>query len=266
MFYFNKPNFIEEIFFKWLFFCIFATMIVKTKAVILHSFRYGEASVIVDTFTETNGRLSFIVKISRSQKSKFKKQYFQPLHIIDMEFDYRPRVSLQRMKDVRIAYPFVSIPFDPYKLSISMFIAEFLCRITSSEQCNEALFNYIQNSVLWLDGVQSSFSNFHLVFMMRLTRFIGFYPNLDNYSDGDYFDLRNGCFVSRLPLHPDVLQPEEAKKIALMMRMDYETMHLFAMSRQERTRCIEVIIMFYRLHVPSFPELKSLPVLKELFV
>lgn len=49
------------------------------------------------------------------------------------------------------------------------------------------------------------------------------------------------------------------------MRMNYETMHLFAMSRVERNRCLLIIIDYYRLHLPEFPPLKSLDVLKELF-
>ena len=50
-----------------------------------------------------------------------------------------------------------------------------------------------------------------------------------------------------------------------MMRMDYQNMHLFRMSRTDRNRCLDVMLTYYRLHLPSFPELKSLPVLKELF-
>ena len=51
-----------------------------------------------------------------------------------------------------------------------------------------------------------------------------------------------------------------------LMRLRFQTMHLYTMSRQERNRCVEVIISYYRLHMPDFPELKTLPILKELFV
>ena len=42
-------------------------------------------------------------------------------------------------------------------------------------------------------------------------------------------------------------------------------MHLYSMSRLQRNHCVEVIVDYYRLHIPNFPELKSLPVLKTLF-
>ena len=50
----------------------------------------------------------------------------------------------------------------------------------------------------------------------------------------------------------------------LLMRMNYETMHLFTMSRLERNRCLVIMNDYYRLHLPDFPVLKSLDVLKEL--
>ena len=49
------------------------------------------------------------------------------------------------------------------------------------------------------------------------------------------------------------------------MRMNYDTMHLFTMSRAERIRCLTIINDYYRLHLPDFPVLKSLEILKELF-
>ena len=158
------------------------------------------------------------------------------------------------------------IPFDSYKLAITLFLSEFLYHSTRDEQVNVPLFHYIDMSMRWLDESHQAFSNFHLVFMMRLSRFIGFFPNLDNYEEGDFFDLRNGCFSKTVAPHHDVISPTEAAKIGLLMRMNYETMHLFKMSRSERNRCTEIILTYYRLHVPNFPELKSLGIMQELFV
>ena len=101
---------------------------------------------------------------------------------------------------------------------------------------------------------------------MRLSRFLGLYPNWENYHPGDYFDLQNACFTSLRPQrHSDYLLPEEAAKLTDLMRMNYKTMHLFAMNRAERARCLTFINDYYRLHLPDFPVLKSLEVLKELF-
>ena len=100
---------------------------------------------------------------------------------------------------------------------------------------------------------------------MRLSRFLGFYPNLDDYTAGDYFDLRESMFCAAAPVHRDFLDPAEAEKVQLMMRMDYPTMRLFRMTHQERNRLLEVTLSYYRLHIPDFPELKSVAVLQDLY-
>ena len=240
-------------------------MLTKTQAIVLHSLKYGETRLIVDMFTRSMGRQSFIVSIPKSTKAKIKKQLFQPLSILEIEFDSRPKVQLQKLADVRLASPFSSIPFHAHKLSISLFLAEFLYYALRGEQENELLFDYVANSLLWLDGQQDRFSNFHLVFLMRLSRFLGFYPNLDHYQSGDYFDLRESMFQSAPPVHRDFLFPEEADKVQLMMRMDFPTMHLYRMSHDDRNRLLEVTLKYYRLHLPDFPELKSVSVLQELY-
>ena len=147
-----------------------------------------------------------------------------------------------------------------------MFLSEFLCRAVPVEADNRALFSYLRHSIVWLDECRTGFVNFHLVFLMRLSRFLGLYPNLEGYSEGCYFDLVNACFTSLRPSgHSHYIGPIEAARLLTLMRMNYDTMHLFAMSRVERMRCLTVIEQYYRLHLPVFPELKSLDVLKELF-
>lgn len=240
-------------------------MMTNSRAIVLNTLKFGEQQLIVDMLTEELGRVSFICRIPKTQKGKLKKQFFQPLSLLDAVFDYRQNARLQHLRDVRLSQPFTSIPFDAGKLSIALFLAEFLAYATRDEQQNAALFNYVVNSIDWLDGQTTSFANFHLVFMMRLSRFIGFFPNLEDYREGAVFDMRSGEFADTAPLHRDYIEPTEASRIGVLMRMNYETMHLFRMSHDERNRCVELILAYYKLHVPNFPELKSLAVLQELF-
>jgi len=240
-------------------------MLTKTPAIVLHALKYGETRLIVDMFTRSHGRLSFIVSLPKSPKGKIKKQFFQPLTLLEIETDVRPKLQLQKLSDVRLLYPFSTIPFEPEKLAISLFIAEFLYYAMRGEQQNVPLFDYVTDSIQWLDGQEGRFANFHLVFLMRLSRFLGFYPNLDGYTPGDYFDLRESIFSAQPPGHHEFLQPAEAEIVQLMMRMDYATMHLYRLSHHDRNRLLEVALTYYRLHLPDFPELKSLAVLQELY-
>ena len=240
-------------------------MLVKTKAIVLHSFKYGETKIIVDMFTEEHGRLSCIATVGKSARGKLKRQYFQPLTLVEAVADMHRRTGLYPLKEAKVAAAYASIPFDPLKLPVALFVAEFLSNATRKEQPDRLTFAYIENSLRWLDGSTGGFANFHVVFMMRLTRFLGFYPNTDGYTEGSWFDLRAASFAPDAPLHHDRLAPDEARKVNLLLRMNFATMHLFRMTRDERNRMTEIIIRYYALHLPDFHELKSLDVVKEIF-
>ena len=250
-------------------------MLVKTEAIVLHAFKYGETRLIVDMFTREAGRQAFIVPLPKTAKSRLKKQYFQPMTLLEVECDLNQRVQLQKLKDARLLVAYASIPFSPEKLAISLFVAEFLYHALRSERQDLPMFSYVRDSMRWLDMASADFANFHLTFLMRLSRFLGFYPNLEvrgERLDGReelppnlMFDLREGRFCLVVPMHRDFLQPDEAQLIRQLMRMDFPTMHLFKLSHHDRNRITTVLLHYYRLHIPQFPELKSLSVLQELW-
>ena len=169
-------------------------MLQKTVGIVLHTLKYNDTSNIVDIYTRENGRASFLVSVPRSRKSAVKTVLFQPLSMIEFEADYRPMSNLYRIKEAKSWYPFRTLPYDPYKSSIAMFLAEFLYRALREEAENGPLFAYLEHSIRWLDECDRSFSNFHLVFLMRFSRFLGLYPNTEDY--------REGCFCEVLsPIH-----------------------------------------------------------------
>ena len=240
-------------------------MITKTRGIVLRSVRFGESSLIVDVLTKSSGRVSFMVHIPKTSKGKIKKQYFQPMTLLDFEYDFRQRSNLQRIKDVRVSLPYSSIPIDPAKSCISLFLSEFIYYATRNEQENPTLFTYISTSLEWLDNAYEDFANFHLVFMMRLGKFLGFHPFLEDFTPGCFFDLRNGCFTLSMPLHTDFLNAADAGHLYNLMRMNFDTMKLFKLSHYDRNRITEIVLRYYKLHLPNMPELQSFDILREVF-
>ncbi len=240
-------------------------MIVSTSAVVLHVTKYHDTSHIVHLYTEELGRVSCAVKFSRSRKGTLRPQLFQSLMLLEVTLETRASKSIHVMKEARIMVPYTNLLFDPVRGAIAMYLAEFLDKVLRGEGENKPLFAYLLHSFQWLDCATRGVANFHLVFLMRLSLFVGIYPNTEDYHAGDYFDMRASCFVSQMPGHPNYLMPEEAERFSVLMRMRYETMHLFPFDRGQRTYCLELLTDYYRLHMPDFPPLKSMTILQELF-
>lgn len=240
-------------------------MLQKINGIVIHIIKYNDSFNIADIFTREKGRASFLVRIPKSRKAGVRNNLFQPLSMIELEADFRDNRHIFRVKNAKPYMPFISMPYDPYKVAIALFISEFLNRALREEIHDQLLYSYIENSIKWFDECRTNFANFHLVFLLRMSRFLGLYPNMEDYEDGSYFDMVNSCFTPGQPISGAFIGPEDASHIRMLFRMNYETMHLFAMNREQRNRCLNIINDYYRLHIPDFPVLKSMDVLKEVF-
>lgn len=237
----------------------------RSRAVVLHVLKYNDDTLIADAYTEARGRVSFLLRVSRSPRAAVRHTLFQPLSLLSLEWNHRPSASLQRLRQARVAFPFSSLPYDARKSAVALFLAEFLHHVLRAEPEAASLYRYVEASVEWLDTSRKGFANFHLAFMLRLARFLGFSPNVEGYFPGAAFDLEAGCFALPAPGASHCVPPADAARLPQLMRMSYETMRLFRFSGAERGRLLGYINEFYSLHVPGFPPLKSLPVLTDVF-
>lgn len=241
-------------------------MLQKTRGIVLRTIKYKDTAQIATIYTEVAGRVSFRVPVTRSRHASVRSSQFQPLALVELEADFRRTARVCVLHGARPFVPFVSLPFHPYKSAMALFLAEVLYEVLCEGGEDSPLFAYLVNALIWLDRCPEGFSNFHLVFLMRLLRFVGLHPNVEGYVPGCWFDLRSACFTAARPVaHSDFLWPQEAELLPRLLRMNFDTMRFFTFSRQQRARCLDVIIDYYCLHVPGFHRPKSLEVLHELF-
>jgi len=199
--------------------------------------------------------------------------FWSPLSLVEFQADIRQDMtSLPKPKDVRLYYNYSDVPYNPLKSAISLFLAEFLASSLKDESQNIPLYYYLETSMQFLDSVSSTsaIANFHLIFLLKFSRFIGVLPNLDIPSPGirsssPLFDLVSSTYTYNIPTHRHFLNIQEASLLPLLFRLDFSTMHLLKLTRQQRARFLEVMILYYSLHIPSFPELKSVGILHEIF-
>lgn len=239
-------------------------MVEKTKSIVLYTIQYKDSMSIVHLYTEEIGRMVCFLPVSKSKKSLIKSNMFQPLAILDLEIEYKSGKEIHRLKEAKIAFPLNQIPYHPVKSAIALFIAELLYRVIGEHEQNQSLYRFVENAVRILELSDQGIANFHIVFLMKLTAYLGFYPNEDN-RGGGIFDMVNGIFVTSKPLHNHCLSVEQSKVFGDLLRMNFENMGEYIFNRYERQDVIAVLLDYYRLHLTSFPVIKSLDVLKMLF-
>lgn len=236
----------------------------KKRCIILKTVKYGDNNLIVDMLTPDSGRVSAAWRMPRG-KGKTGRNVLQPLSICDVMLEQPRQSRLPIIKESHIAVPYTSLNIDPVKMSVAFFIAEFLSQVTRTEQQDAGFYDFIEKTLLWYDLADSGTANFHLMFLVRALRFLGFFPNLDTYTHGAVFDLRAAEFTPTIPLHKDYIIAGEAQGVQQLMRMTPANMHVYRLSRDERNRIVEILLQFYGLHVPGFREMKSWEVLKVVF-
>jgi len=231
----------------------------------LYSLNYSDTYSIVHVFTEEFGRVSYLIAKSKGKKTRVPKAVFYPLSIIDLEVEHRNLREIQRIKEARVHIPWTSLLNNPVKSTICLFLAEFLSKVIQEAQANKQLFDFVFHSLQILDLSEKNYANFHLAFMIRLSLFLGFYPDASCYAKGMYFDMQNGVFTSCKPFHRHFLNPDESWTFHNLMRMNYRNMSYFRFSRHERREIILRILEYYRLHLTHFSEIKSLEIFHEVF-
>jgi len=240
-------------------------MLHKTRGIVLHNLPYNDTYAIALIYTEEFGRVSYLTSLSKSRKSKTPRSLLHPLAILDLEVEHKNLRDIQRIKEIKIHIPLIAILTDPVKNALGIFLAELTGKVIYEEQPNRLLFDFLLQSVQVLELTAASPANFHLAFMIHLSRFLGFYPNSTGYKAGMFFDMQNGAFTPCKPAHIYFLPPDESAVFYNLLRMSYENMSIFRFSGRERQMIIRRILEYYRLHLSNFPEIKSLSVLHEVF-
>ena len=238
-------------------------MLSKTQAIVLHSFKYSENSLITSIYTREYGRVSCLIQGVHSKKSKFKSAFFQPLTIVEIELQYLQNNNLQSLKDIAIVQPLHSLHSNPYKNAIVLFLGEILYRTLRDGEHGEQLFNYMYHAIELLDALTEGFSNFHLAFTVHLTKYLGFFPENLYSETTPYFNLKSAAFEKIKSAH--CIDRQISMLFSDMLISDFTNIQLLDLTKQSRTTILQTIVDFYMLHLPGLKDIKSLDVLTTVF-
>ncbi len=236
-------------------------MQIKTQAIVLSAIKFQEKSLIVKCFTQSDGLKSyFIPSAFSSKKSNQKIAYFQPLNILEIEANHKNKGTLEHFKEVKLAYTYQNINTDIIKSSMVLFLSEVLHNSIFEEEKNEDLFAYIETSLMWLD-THDSISNFHLIFLLQLTKFLGFYPQIQE-TEAAYFEMIDGVFSPYQGT--SCLNEHETQLLKKLIQLRFEDAQK-NFHKEERQVLLKIILEYYSIHLQGFKKPNSLEVLKEIF-
>lgn len=240
-------------------------MLHTTKGIVIHHIKYAEKSVIAKIYTQKYGLQSYILNGVRNKKAKNKAVYLQPLSLVEINALQKENKGLQRVKNIGLNVPFVSIPFNINKSSIAFFIAEILYKSIKEEEANDSLFKFLHNSIQILDLKEENYNNFHLLFLAHLTKHLGFHPQITRPKKNSsfYFDLQEGCFTNLQPHHQAFIEPPISTLLSKVFGTNFDGMENLILDTKQRKILLNNLLDYYSLHLSNFDNLKTLAILEE---
>ena len=240
-------------------------MIIKTRGIVLHTTRYGDTSLIVHAYTQEYGRQTFMLKGVRKSGKAGRSSMFQPLFILDFEVYRKDGRDIQLVKEVSRPVILNSLPFDIVKSTQAIFIAEVLYRVVKEEESNPVLSRFLLNSIEYLDALENPMPDFHIIFLFHLSRHLGFYPQNNCSSTTPYFELGEGKFKAYAKDPEKSLDRDSSDLWSRYLKLDYESGISCGFNSGQRKTTLDNLIRYYKFHVSSMGEIRSLEVLRSLF-
>ena len=221
-------------------------MTYKTKGIVLSFIKFKESSIICKIFTESFGLQSYIINGVRSSNKSKNMSLFQPLTILDLVVYNKNSANIQRLKEMKIDVIYMTNHTDIKKISVCIFLSELLSKILSNEPNQNQKFNFLYNSFLIYDSLEKNVKNFHIQFLLKLTKFFG-------------FQISDSSQITKAYLN----KKEQNDFVMDCLSMDYDSK--IQSNYSERNDVLNSLIIYFSQSLGVNIKLKSLQVLKEVF-
>lgn len=238
-------------------------MLVATNAIVLSAIKYSEADLIVSCYTEVAGIKNYLLRnVLKSKKGKLKASYFQPLTQLELIADHKNKGTLEYIKEAKVLQPYRTLHTTIVKSGLVMFLSEMLKNCIQEEESNIELYSFLENSFNWLDQ-NDEVANFHILFLLQLSTYLGFYPDASNIGN-KYFNIMDGLFQST-DTSNYCIEGDQIENFKKFFGINVSNLDTIKLSKTNRQKVLELILMYYSFHVQGYQKPKSLAVLNQLF-
>ncbi len=236
-------------------------MLQKTEGIVLKTLKYSESSVITKIFTREYGLSSFIIPGIRSSRNKSKGNLFQPLQILELDVYYHPQKSLLKLKEYRPGHIYTNLYTDMVRQSVTIFGIEVLTKCIHENEVNEKLYDFMRTFLLDTDISTSSKNMMPQQFLLEMSNILGFMPYIEvPFEERSYFNLEAGVFEK----NPTYAQITLDKREALLMFYFLEEKHE-NFSKTDRLKVLEILLTYFKFHIPNFKQVTSLDIIRQIF-
>jgi len=156
----------------------------RTEAVVLRSFRLGEADRVLHVYTADRGRVGAVAKGVRRTKSRFGGR-LEPLSHVELML-HQGSGELQTVTGVSLVHSHHESREDSYRLAVGMIGAEAMLKLFTEQEVNERAFTALTRFLDTLDTLPSraplrpALDALALSFQLKLLWVSGYMPHLDS--------------------------------------------------------------------------------------
>ena len=154
----------------------------RTEAVVLRSFRLGEADRVLHVYTADRGRVGAVAKGVRRTKSRFGGR-LEPLSHVELML-HQGSGELQTVTGADLRASHHEVREDPYRLAVGLIGAEAMLKLFTEQEANERAFTALTRFLDRLDTLPSraarpALDPLVLSFQLKLLWLSGYMPHLD---------------------------------------------------------------------------------------
>ena len=158
----------------------------KTEAVVLRSFRLGEADRVLHVYTLDRGRIGAVAKGIRKTKSRFGAR-LEPLSHVELML-YQGSSELQTVTGVELLRSHHEAREQQYRLGVGLLGAEAMLRLFTEQEANARAFQALTRFLDLLDDLEPlsarpSLDPLALSFQLKLLWLSGYLPHLTSCSN-----------------------------------------------------------------------------------
>jgi len=223
------------------------------RGFLLSYIRYSDYDAVLHCFTEDHGFKSLFVKGIYNPKSK-KKSYLFPLNELEISVNTFKEDKISTVVRLELLQSF----YDDKNLnhnSVLMFSSDFLSKILRNENVNKEIYNEIH---LFLEKLSHNNPFSHISLVFNLLRYNGLLP-LE--TPGHFLDPETGRFNS---IQTHQFFDEKISEIWKKFGSKKDNYN-FTLSRSERNRFLQSLMLYYKIHFTDFREPDSLEILRQVF-